>query len=341
MDISYDIFDIADFPILLTDKNFIITHKNALAAKLFPKLRKRSKISRHFRNFKDDIDSSDINELDIETGTQFMRALVFPISENLFLFLFFPLYAFTDTKNLLEHIRENFSGNLLDFYCAAYREYKLINSARPFEKANVSERAYSELIYLVSAFSEKPNFMQEEVYNVTEITSSIVRKTASLLAAFGLNISCKESEEKPCFSKINLRYFAFAIFRLIYIAFKLSRTGKIQISVDNSDYFLTDICVYTETAIPSEFIDTSNFYSLIALLPEFSFELAILKKMDLLNNVFSFSIKNSVLKLHYHLKRESGFNFVVRSESPMLRKKRINKVISETLSKIKILLSKN
>ena len=340
MDISYDIFDMTDFPILLTDKDFIIIYKNSLASKLFGKLRKHSKIIRHFRNFKTDIDFSNINEVEIETGTQFMRALVFPISEKTYLFLFFPIYAFTDTKKLLEHVRKNFSGNLLDFYCTAYKEHKRLEKAHPFEKANLSARAYSELMQLVSSLSEKPEFMQEEVYDIAHIISLICAKASASLAVFGLSIACDDTAQGPCFSKINLRYFTFSIFRLIYMAFKLSANGKIQISVDNSRYFSADICICTETSMPPELAEKSDFYSLAKLVPEFSFELALLEKLDIFNDAFSFTLKNSVLKLHCQIKCESTFNFVVRSESMALRKKRIDKIVSETLGKIKLLLSK-
>ena len=91
MNILYDIFELADFPVVITDKNFVITYKNGLAAKLFCGFRRRSKISRYFRNFKNEVDFSVINELDIETGTQFMRALVLPTDENTLIFRFWRL----------------------------------------------------------------------------------------------------------------------------------------------------------------------------------------------------------------------------------------------------------
>ena len=340
MNISYDIFDLADFPIILTDRDFIIVYKNNLAAKFFGKLRKRSKIIKHFRNFKNDIDFSDINELDIETGTQFMRALVFPLEEEHFIFMFFTLYAFYDTNKILEYVRKHHAGNLLDFYFAAYREHKTLENASAFEKANVPERAYSELMHLLSYYADKPEFMRSEVYEISEMLSQISAKAASHLSIFGLSTYYRKETSTPCFSKINLKIFTFSLYRIIYTAFKLSSTGKLQISIDDSNMSFADICICTETALPREFANANVFSSLVDLLPEFSFEFKILEKIGYLNDIIDFSVQNSVLKLRYRIKCETGFNLVVRSEPPELRKKRINKIISEAICKIKPLLSK-
>ena len=338
MNISYDIFDLADFPVVLTDRNFIITYKNNLAAKLFGKLRKRSKIIRHFRNFNNSMDFSDINELDIETGTHFMRALVFPIEDNSLVFLFFTIYAFTDTKNLLEHVREYFAGNLLDFYCAAYSEYNSAEKASFYEKSVLSERAYSELMFLSSSFSDKPEFMCAEVFSLNDILDEMTKKL-SLLSPFGLSIHYPVDYGEPCYSKINLKYFTFSIFRLIYMAFKLSRTGKLQLKTETVQDSFVYVTVSTESALTGNFSGETDFSSLVAMLPEFSFEFEILGKLGILEDSFSFSIKNSILQLYYKVKLQEGCNFIVRSEPPELRKKRIEKAVSEAFAKIKLLLS--
>ncbi len=338
MNISYDIFDIADCPVIITDKNFTIIYKNNLASKFFCGFRKKSKISRHFHNVKNDTDFSEINELDIETGTQFMRALVLPIDENILAFLFFSIYAFTDINKLISYVREHYSGNLMDFYCKAYREYEENVKYGSFAKRNISERAYAELLSLMSFFTEKPVFMQTEVYNISELLQNISKKFSGTLPAFGLQISNLEIEETDCYAKINLNIFCFVIFRMIYMAFRLSDKGKIQISLDSSHYPQLEIYVSTHTNINPDIIKNKDFASLADIFPEFSFEFEIFKKAGFFDNILSFSLDNFVFKLRYNIKCETGF-FTLRSEGAETRQKRIDAAISNAFAQIKNLLS--
>lgn len=339
MNLSYDIFELADIPVIVTDGDFVITYKNKLAAKLFCGFRRRSRISRYFRNFKNDADFSAVSELDIETGTQFMRALVMPIGENALAFLFFTVYAFTDTKKLLEYIREKFSANFIDFYCAVYSACK--NAGRSdFRGGNSSERAYSELLTMMSFFSEETFSLREETFNISELLENITKKASRSLSAFGLN-PCKALVfDEDCYAKINLRAFCFAVFRMLYIAFRLSDTGQVQVSLDSSRISGADVCIFTRTSLSPELVNESDFCSLMNVFPEFSFEFDILKKTGFLDNALCFTLENSTLKLHYKIKCETGLGFLLRSESEKERKKRADTAVSEMLSTIRFLLSK-
>ena len=83
MNISCDIFELADFPVVTTDKDFVILYKNKIATDAFGRLRKRSKINRYFINTNNcDISSPNACELEIETGTQIKRALTFLLYDN-------------------------------------------------------------------------------------------------------------------------------------------------------------------------------------------------------------------------------------------------------------------
>jgi len=343
MDISYDIFDLTDFPIIITDGDFIIKYKNRLASKLFGKLRKGSKITRYLRNFKKDIDFFNICELDIETGTQFMRALIMPLNNEAFAFLFFTVYAFTDFSKLSEFANNNFGENLLDLYCNAYRQYKSSEGSAGKEKSNVPERTISELMAMTSLLFEKPDFMQTELFDIADIMLQISSKISSKLSVLGLKSALAEipeSENGCCFAKINPRHFSFIIFRMIYTAFKLSDTGKIRIFFEEGKYSDINICISTQSSLNPELEDICDFSYLINALPEFSFEFHLLKKMGVLGNSLFFSFNNSILKLHYKLKRETGCNFILRSEPAEIRKRRIEKIISEALLKTKKMLSK-
>ena len=339
MNITYDIFDLADIPIVVTDENFVITYKNHLAHKLFVNFRKRSKISKHFRNFKNDTDFSNISELDIETGTQFMRALAFSLENKSIVFLFLTLYSFVDSKKFLNHVREKFNGNIFDFYASAYNEHAMIEKMPPHERAKLPVRAYSELLFFLSSYSEKPEFMCKEMYDISEILAEISYETASSLTVFGISATYDEPTHMHCYFKTNLKYFSFIIFRMIYIAIKFSSAGKIHVSLNNEDFSFADICVYTNTSLDDDFSNTRNILELIKLLPEFSFEANLLNKIDMLKDDISFSVHNSVLKIHYKIKCETGFEFILRSEPKELRQKRISAIISNALLKTKALLS--
>jgi hypothetical protein len=337
MNISYDIFELTDCPVIITDKDLVITYKNRLVTKLFCGFRKRSKISRYFRNFKNDVDFSDINELDIETGTQFMRALVLPIGENTLAFLFFTLYAFTDSKKLIEYVREKFSGNFIDFYCAACREF----TESKLATRNIPERAFSELLSLTYFFSEKPVFMKTEVYNIAEILEGISSKTAKSLSVFGLSTSLAEIPEKDCYASINLRLFCFIVFRMLYMAFRLSGTGRVQISLDAAHYSSLEICISTHAVKDLPITDerSGSFAALAEVFPVFSFEFDIFKQSGFFDNMLTYSFCNSTLKLRYTLKRETGATLTLRSQGEAFSRKRIASEISATIAQIKKLLS--
>lgn len=341
MNVSYDIFDLADCPVVITDKSLVITYKNGLAAKLFCGFRRRSKISRYFRNLKNDVDLSAINVLDIETGTQFMRALVLPADENTRVFLFFTLLAFTNSEKLLTYARENYSGDFIDFYCTAFREYAKMQNADSFARHRIPERAYSELLTLLSFFAEKPFFMQEETYNVSELIEIISDKISKRLSVFGLKAASAEIAEKDCYAKINIRIFCFLVFRMLYMAFRLSGTGSVQISLDSSRYSHIEICVSTRTDRIYEEAENGNFALLANIFPEFSFEFDVLKRMGFFDNILFFSQRGSKLNLRYTLKRDISSSFILRAGGAEIFKKRIDKAVNSAFAQIKHLLSKN
>lgn len=339
MNISYDIFELADIPVIVTDRDFVITYKNKLAAKLFCGFRRRSKISRYFRNFKSDTDFSNVSELNIETGTQFMRALVLPIGENALAFLFFSLYSFTDTEKLAQYVRENYSGDLIDFYADVYAAYKS-RGASTFSGSKACELPYAELMRITSLFVKEPFFMQEEICNISEILGMIIAKASRSLSAFGLK-PCKAGVfDESCYSTVNPRVFCFVVFRMLYTASRLSDTGQIQISLDSTHPSGTDLCIFTHTELSADLVDTGDYCSLMNVIPEFSFEFDILKRCGFADEALAFTLENSTLKLHYKIKCETGLGFLLRSEGGEARKKRISAAVSDMLSTIRFLFSK-
>ena len=343
MNISYDIFDLSDFPIVVTDESFIITYKNRLAAKFFGLMRKRSKITRYFRNFKNDIDFSIINELDIETGTHFMRALVLPLKNGAFAFLFFTIYSFTDTKNLVEYVREKYAGDFIDFYCSAYKNHLALEKSSFSARADSGERVFSELSLLLSSFAEKPEFLKSEICNISEIlelTAKQINKKLSALGAKSASAQISLGAKSAAFAKINLRFFTFILFRMISAAIKFSDSRELAISLESPAPYVSDVCVCTKCTLPNGTAETGDFYALLHLLPEFSFEFEILKSIGFFEDTLYFTYTNSTLKLHFKLKCDASAGFVLRSEPEEIRKRRIEKAIADAIRAAKALISK-
>ena len=147
--------------------------------------------------------------------------------------------------------------------------------------------------------------------------------------------------ERDCYAKINLRIFCFVIFRVFYIAFRLSSTGKVRISLDTPRYSNIEICVSTHTDAPSKSSDSGDCDYLAKLFPEFSFEFDILKRTGLFDNTLQFCQSGSDLKLRYTIKRDYGTSLSLRAGNAEIHQKRINAAVNTAFAQIKKLLSKS
>ncbi len=344
MSISFDIFDLVDFPIIVTDKNFIITYKNNIACEYFGKLRKRSKITKHLTGFANDTDFSLNSEAEFETGTLIKRALVFAESDFV-VFLFLSAIQFENYTAVAGYIKERFAGNFLGFYCSAYKEYSALQAMSDFEKANVPERTFADLLALIRILGEKPPFMKKEYLDLAEIVSYTAKRTGESFRALGLKLYLDEISDKTrdfCRANIALDDFLFVIFRLIYSGFKLSADGNLRLSIDYLHTGHADICVRTRTALKKKDVQGKSFSYILKMLPEFAFEFDILEKYQIFEqNTLSYEIENSFLKLHFKVKCAYGDTLLVRSDSPEKKKKRLARAVSVFLCKAKSLLSKN
>ena len=343
MNISYDIFDLVDFPVVITDKNFIITYKNNIACEYFGKLRKRSKITKYLSDYAKNTDFSVISEAEFETGTLIKRALVFE-EKDFVIFFFLSAMQFDSYELLSEYIKEKFDGNCLNFYFLAYKEYLNLQEISNFEKANVPERTYADLLALIRILAGNPSFMQKEGLDLAEIISYTAKRAGESFRALGLKLYCAKISGEArdfCRANISLCSFLFIVFRLIYSGFKFSADGNLEISINYLHKNHADICVSVRTALKKKDVCGKSFSSLLKMLPEFSFEFDILEKCKMFESDWlSYELENSVLKLHFKVKCETNETLFVRSESAAQRKKRISKAVSVLLCKTKILLSK-
>ncbi len=344
MNTSFDIFDLVDFPIIVTDKNFIITYKNNIACEYFGKLRKRSKITKYLADFANDTDFSLNSEAEFETGTLIKRALVF--SENDFVvFLFLSAIQFENYSAVADYIKERFAGSFLRFYLSAYKEYSALQAMSGFEKANVPERTYADLLALIRILGENPSFMKKEGLDLAEIVSYTAKRAGNSFRALGLKLYLDKISDKTrefCRADIALDDFLFVIFRLIYSGFKFSADGNLQLSIDYLHTNHADICVRTRTAIKKKDVQGKSFSSLLKMLPEFAFEFDILEKYQLFEqNTLSYELNDSILKLHFKVKCDWGGTLIIRSESPEKKKKRLSRAVSVFICQAKSLLSKN
>jgi hypothetical protein len=290
------------------------------------------------------IDLTSIKETEFNTGTPIKRALIFK-KEEAVIFLSLSAIQLSNYENISAHIREKFNGDFTDFYFSAYKEYIGLQNVTSFEKANVPSRMYADLLRLIDFSRSKPSFMQKDGYRFADLIEDVCKITDKKLRAFGLKIHfahVTDTSRDLCRANICITNFLFLLFRLIYIGFKLSSDGNLEISLHYLPTDRADICISTKTNLPGALTKGKLFSSLIKFLPEFSFEHDILEKCGCFkHDILSYEHENSILKLHFKIKCDTGESFFVRSESASLRKKRISKNISELLHKPKKLLSKN
>lgn len=347
MSVSYDILDLADFPIIVTNSSFFIKHKNTVASRLFPKIRKGSKIMRHAVDTNGCTNSGDLCEIDFQTGTQFKRALTFcPSADDVF-FFFFSYAQFCECEKLTERVKEVYSGNFLDFYIAAYNQYGKSQSADVLSRKSHShapERLYEELMLLVHACADRPAFMKKDIYDMAELVLKISRRVGSSLRALGLKMPAAKispKAEKFCFCKINLNNFSFAVFRMIYAGYSFSCDGGVNMSLEISGSGDALLCVYTKIDRAESGRKNNSFSSLLADFSELSLETEILKKLDLLEKSLTYSLEDSVLKIEFKIKCIDGLEpLMLRSDPFGKRAKKISSSIGANILKLKKLLSK-
>ena len=344
MNISYDIFDLVDFPIVITDKDFIIIYKNHIACEYFGKLRKRSKITRYLSDYTNNADFSVNSEAEFETGTLIKRALVF-LEKEYCIFLFLSAVQFENYDSIVPYIKEKFAGSFSDFYFSAYKEYLSLQAMTDFEKAHVPERTYADLLELIRILADKPSFMQKEGADLAELIAYIAKHASNRFRALGLKVYLRPIYSEAydfCRANICLTNFLFLVFRLIYTGFKFSSDGNVQISINYLHTNHADICVSVHTHLQKKDVSGKSYSALLKLLPEFSFEFDILEKCGIFElDTLSYELENSVLKLHLKVKCACGETLFVRSESLLQRKKRTAQAVSAFICKTKKLLSKN
>lgn len=345
MSVSYDILDLADFPIIVTNGKFAIKHKNAVASRLFPKFRKGSKIMRHAVDTGGCTFPCDLCEIDFQTGTQFERALTFCPSSNDAFFFFFSYAQFCKNSELIERVNGAYGGNFLDFYIAAYNQYDKSQSAGVLSNnSHAPKRLYEDLMLLIRAGADKPAFMKKDVYDLSEIVSDISRKVGSSLRALGLKMPAAQispEAKKFCFCKINIGDFSFTVFRMIYAGYSFSSDGCVNMSLEHFENGDALLRVFTKTARAERGAPSGSFSALLADFSELSLETEILKKLELFQKSLTYTVENGILKIDFRIKCIDGFEpFMLRSDSFGKRAKKIASNIRANISKLRKLLSK-
>ncbi len=345
MSVSYDIFDLIEFPVIVTDEKFVIKYKNLVAYQLFPKIRKGSNMMRH--SF-DDIKNAQISnlcEIELKTGTHLTRALVFSHPSSDIFFVFLSRIQSDDSKQLIKRINEAYKGNFWDFYISAYSEYITSQRYRLLHKDSCAPpRLYNDLTLLMNASFVDPAFTKRNVYDIAELVSAISKKVSRSLCSLGLKMMPAEISKEAkdsCFCKINLNDFIFVVLRMIYIAFKNSSDSCIKLSMDHLDSGYSVIDVSTKTSLCDEMQNAELFNKLNFTMSELSFEFEFLRKTNVLDSTVECKIEDSVLHLGFKVQSLNRLDsLVLFSMPPSLVDAKIAKFISLNTSKVKDLLSK-
>ena len=148
MNILYDIFDLVDFPVIVTDSNMMILYKNHHAARYFGKIRKKSKITKYMISGNADIDFLVTHELEIDSGTPIKRALVI-CHEAYRILMFMPCLQFDNHREIVKTLNERFDGDIFKLYMADYKYYAEYKDPLCSGKRKISERGFDELFSLL------------------------------------------------------------------------------------------------------------------------------------------------------------------------------------------------
>lgn len=345
MSVSYDIFDLIEFPVIVTDERFVIKYKNIVAYQLFPKIRKGSNIKRHSFDDMKNAQFSNLCEIELKTGTQLTRALVFSHPSNDIFFVFLSRIQSDDSEKLINRINEAYKGNFWDFYISAYNEYIASQRSNLFNNENgAPPRLYNDLTLLMNVSFVDPAFTKRNVYNISELISTITKKVSRSLCSLGLKMLPAQISPQAkdfCFCKINLQDFTFIILRMIYIAFKTSSDSCVKLSMDHlySGYSVIDVS--TKTSLGDDMQKAEVFKKLKFNMSELSFEFEFLCKANALDTTVECMIEDSVLHLNFKVKSLNRLDsLTLFSMPPSLIDAKIAKFISLNTSKVKDLLSK-
>ncbi len=344
MSVSYDIFDLIEFPVIVTNERFVIKYKNFVASKLFSKFRKGSNIMRHSFDDMKNAEISNLREIELKTGTQLTRALVFSHPSNDIFFVFLSRIQSDDSEKLIKRINESYKGNFWDFYISAYSEYIASQRAMLFhEEASAPIRLYNDLTLLMNASFSDLSFTKRNVYDIAELVSAISYKVRHSLCSLGLKLTSKfipTKDRQACFGRINLNDFIFVVLRMIYIAFKNSNDRCVDLSMQrlNGDCVID---VSAKTSLGTDVPQAELVNKLKFSLSELSFEFEFLRKTKILDSTVECMIEDSVLHLCFKVHCLSRLDsFTLLSASQTLLNAKMAKFISLNTSKIKYLLSK-
>ena len=310
MNISYDIFELMDFPLAVTDGGFNIVYKNRSAKRYLGKLRKGSKITKYMSCQSGDIDLTSIKETEFDTGTPIKRALVF-CSRGAFVFTFMPCMQFEGYRQISEYIRENFPGDILDFFISSYAESRYPE----FKCANVPSRVYADLLKLMQSFDRQTGLTEVHKCDITYIADTVSKNIGASFCALGMKMPPAEIDANvpcPCICDVNADFFLFILFRLIYAAFRLSDDGGASMSLSSMENGYVALSLSAHTRISPEAM-SGGLISLIRLIPEFIFEYDLIEKYGGLSHPVSVEVRNSVLKISMRLKCEASPSLGVRA----------------------------
>ena len=338
--ICYDIFDLADFPIIITDRKFVIKHKNTMAAPFFSNFRKGSKITRHTSCLDENTDISKFCEIEFTTGTQYKRALVFSHNSEHIFFVFLSSLQFERNESIIERIQTTFDGNFFDFIISAYNSY-LESQSLP-ENA-LPTRFLDDLLMLMKLYGDKPSFMKRDFFDIAELiklTSERIGKSVSALGMKMPSATISNNVIGTCFCKINLSEFSFTLCKMTYLAFKFSDSKCVTLSLDKSQdgSVIVSASTLSKKALN---IKKDDPFSLIKDLSELSFEIMFLKKAKAFSDSVKFKTEGERIFLEYTIKSTDKFGaFPLRSYPERFYRQKIAKIISSNTAKLKNLLSK-
>ncbi len=294
MEQSFDIFLLADFPIIVTDGALKIVFKNTAAKLLLPKLRKSANMGKYLSEETENGACIKTKVINIKGGTHYKRAVLFDVglSKN-YALLFLPRLQFDGYEEFLSLAERKYGTDIAALFSDLYKNVPA-DTGLP-----LTSRVNDELIDLIKSDSYAPSFMKKDVVDIAFILKRTTGKLSRSLRAFGVRIfaEAKTLDSAPIFCKTDKSELSFILMRLVYIALRLSLDSRICISLlvdEQNDNVLIDFV--TATALPN--FNSRGFENelLCSSLPELAFELAMAKHIGKAEKLFFFSAHDGIFK---------------------------------------------
>ena len=241
MTVSFDIFSLASFPVIVCDETGIVIYKNQMSKLSLRSVRRG--ISMQRRLVSGTIAGSETQIVDTGWTSTFRKAIVSSLAigaEHYRVLLFLPFLQFDQFSGVCNDIMSAYSDDILRFF----------SDSSNLLRGYPCGRICGDMVDFVKKQSNYFNDIQVfcDVYQTMEILFS---KLSGAFRALGVRISADIDSEviKNRVCDVGARTFVFVLCRMIYCAIRASSTKLVKVSA-TSDPCTRQVVVSVMTDSP-------------------------------------------------------------------------------------------